>query len=77
MVVAISSIDLWVEDSHEMPARFIMVSASRTSARQFSIAAYLLPGRRSLRIWLRRSGSIVRPKHLRLCGASDAGSAPR
>ena len=77
MVVAISSIDLCVDDSHEMPSRRIIASASRTSARQFSIEAYLLPGRRSLRICARRSGSMVRPKHFFLNGASVEGIWPR
>ena len=64
MVVAISSIDLWVELSQEMPLRRIIISASRTSYWQLSSAAYLLPGRRSLRICESRPGSIVSPKHL-------------
>ncbi len=36
MVVAISSIDLWVELSHSIPERRIICSAAATSARQFS-----------------------------------------
>ena len=36
MVVAISSIDLVVVDSHRMPSRRIMASASDTSMRQLS-----------------------------------------
>ena len=43
-------------------------SASRTSKRQLSSAAYLLPGRRSSRISRSRSGWIVRPNSFALCG---------
>jgi TrmH family RNA methyltransferase len=39
MVVAISSIDLWVEDSQAMPQRRIRLSAAFTSRRQFSSEA--------------------------------------
>jgi hypothetical protein len=39
MVVAISSIDLWVDDSQAMPSRRIMASACLTSSWQFSIDA--------------------------------------
>lgn len=41
MVVAISSIDLVVVESHRMPERRIIDSASATSCRQFSKLAYL------------------------------------
>ena len=50
ITAAISSIDLCVVESHWMPARRIIDSASATSMRQLSRLAYLDSGRRSLRI---------------------------
>src|SRR5712691_9788015 len=61
MVVAISSIDLVVEFAQRMPSRCMSFSACCTSWRQFSMSAYLLFGRRSLRISRSRSGAIDRP----------------
>ena len=56
MVVAISSIDFVVVESHLIPERRIMVSASDTSILQFIKLAYLEFGRRSVRISESRSG---------------------
>ena len=51
---------------------------SRTSDTQFCRLAYLLPGRRSLRIWCRRSGRMVSPNSLLRQGCScPAGASCR
>jgi len=71
--VLISSIDNSVASRYGMLCLLYMASRARNSMSHWRGEAYLLPALRSLRIALRRSASMVRPKSLCLCSTRALG----